>query len=507
MKKKALKFCAFALCSMMAFSIPMTSIPVYAVESTSITIEQGAEDSVYTAYKILNLTSDGTNYSYSLNPKYENALKNVTGLSTEAEIINYISELDAAGIREFADDVYLQIKNLGSDATSVNQVFSNVEQGYYLIAESVKSADPDTYSLVMLDTKGQEDITVKTKEDTITVEKKVLEVNDSSDGTPGYNEYQDAADYDIGDRVKFRIESTIPENYDSFTTYTFKVHDQLSAGLEYDWNDTQVKIGDVTMSNGQGVAYEYNWNNDNKLIFNFNDLKTNGNIKAGDKVVIEYYATLTENAVIGSEGNANEVYIEYSNNPYETGTGETVKDKVIVFTYKLDVDKLNETGEVLSGARFELQKYDLATQTWISKTTFETNGTTKAIPGLDAGKYRLIETQAPNGYNIIQEPIEFDIVGTYDALSDNPALTDLDITSPNASVNEETGLVTFDGNLVQAQATVNTGVIDMDVTNKSGLELPETGGVGTTLFYIFGSVLVISSSVILITKKRASKMN
>ena len=214
-------------------------------------------------------------------------------------------------------------------------------------------------------------------------------------------------------------------------------------------------------------------------------------------ITVEYTATLNNNAVLGSAGNPNEVYLEYSNNPNKSEegdneTGTTPKDVVIVFTYKTIVNKVDEKGDALTGAEFTLEKYNKKTDKWEAITVVKNDeGTTFTFSGLDDGNYRLTETKTPAGYNTIK-PIEFTITAEHDVLSDNPALTSL-------NGNVTTGEITFTSN-------VTDGSLSTDVVNKAGSTLPETGGMGTTIFYILGGLLVLFAVVFLVAKKRMSNM-
>lgn len=222
-------------------------------------------------------------------------------------------------------------------------------------------------------------------------------------------------------------------------------------------------------------------------------------------ITVEYTATLNENAVLGSAGNPNEVYLEYSNNPNKSGegnneTGNTPKDVVIVFTYKTVISKVTKNPDYdpevegseeyipLAGAEFTLEKYNKKTDKWEAITVVKNDeGTTFTFSGLDDGNYRLTETKTPAGYNTV-DPIYFTITAEHDVLSDNPALTSL-------SGNATTGELTFTPN------TTN-GSLSADVVNRAGVTLPETGGMGTTLFYVAGAGLVLVAVVLLITRKR-----
>ena len=184
--------------------------------AANITIKGGANGSQYAAYKLLNVTDGGEGkYAYTLNDKYLDALQKVTGKTEERDIVNYISELTAEETRTFADAVYTEIKDVAPEAVTDTDKFENMEQGYYLIVEKQTGDAQDTYSLVMLDTAGKEDVEVTTKEDKPELEKKVKEKNDS---TGAESDWQDGADYDIGDEVPFQLTGTVEKNYDNYNT-------------------------------------------------------------------------------------------------------------------------------------------------------------------------------------------------------------------------------------------------------------------------------------------------
>ena len=115
--------------------------------------------------------------------------------------------------------------------------------------------------------------------------------------------------------------------------------------------------------------------------------------------------------------------------------------------------------------------------------------------GLDDGKYRIVETKAPDGYNKIDD-IYFTVTAEHDVLADDPKLTKLEATQTEADL-EAGEIATFD-------VVLKDGAISTDVVNEAGVELPETGGMGTTLFYVIGGLLVAGAAILLITKKRMS---
>ena len=244
-------------------------------------------------------------------------------------------------------------------------------------------------------------------------------------------------------------------------------------------------------------------------------------ITKDSKIVVEYTAKLTAGAEIGTPGNSNKVSVTYSNDPNHSGsgtpsTGTTPEDTVLVFTYELDVTKVDgqDASKKLKDAEFVLMD---STKTKVAKIengkvvgwdddssiTKNADGTYPAeytlksaettglvvIAGLDAGTYYLKETKAPSGYNKLDNEIKIVISATLNKSEDNPALTALTIT-----VN--------DGN--SANGNLETGIVATNVQNNQGATLPETGGMGTTLFYIVGGILVLAAVVLFVTKRRMS---
>ena len=209
-----------------------------------------------------------------------------------------------------------------------------------------------------------------------------------------------------------------------------------------------------------------------------------------------YYAKLNENAVIGSKGNDNEVTLTYSNNPNKGGDGETgttPKDKNIVFTYKVVVNKKDQSNNALAGAEFTLEKKTgtdangKAVYAKVGDPIKTNDGTSFEFNRLDDGDYRLTETKTPAGYNTI-DPVEFTISATHSVEADDPKLLTL-------SGDKKSGEATF-------TPDKSAGSLTTDIVNKKGSTLPSTGGVGTHMFYVFGGCLVAAAVVLLALKKR-----
>lgn len=515
--KKMKKVMALLLSLVMVLAM---SIATFATEgstgsstSTTITITGGANGSVYSAYKLMDVSVDaaGKNFTYTVNSKYSLALQLATGKGSDEAVIEYLdkNKSNEAIIRKVADYVYkyLTVASMGAEAESSNNVF-NVDKGYYLIAEKTLGNKQDTYSLVMLDTLGNDSITIKTKESTPTLEKKIKEKNDS---TGKETDWQDGADYDLGDVIPFKLTGTVSSRIGNYATYYYAFHDKMSAGLSFDDSSVSVKIDGTQIDKSKYSVKTEGLTDDCTFEVVFEDLKKAGVELTGDsKVVVEYNATLNENAVLGSAGNPNDAKLEYNNNPYYEGNGkpenpgETPWDGVIVFTYKLVANKINQAKEALNGAGFTLYKYVEASKNY-EKVGNEIKGddenpvTTFEFSYLDAGKYKLVETTVPSGYSKASD-LMFEVKATYTAdmgeTGAKPTLTALEIIDENGNTISGEDKV-FTTNLLEGSA-------ETDVVNKSGSTLPTTGGMGTTIFYVVGSVLVLGAAILLITKKRMS---
>ena len=487
---------------MLALAMVFTlALPAFAAETTySITINNSAEGHTYEAYQIFTGDLSGTTLSNivwgsGVSEAGQTALGDA---AAKAEALK--TEADA---KAFAKEVASYLTTAASSANTVsdgNYVIFGLAAGYYLVKDQDGSLTGDNDSYTEYIVKVVSNTTATPKSDVPTVQKKVKDINDSTDDA--MTGWQDSADHDIGDSVPFQLKATLADNVSSYTTYKVVFRDTQSKGLTYN-NDAKVYIGGEE-TDGFTVTATDNADGTTTLTVSCDDVKALG-AGNGSVITVEYTATLNENAVLGSAGNPNEVYLEYSNNPNKSEkgnneTGNTPKDVVIVFTYKTIISKVTKNPDYdpevegskeyipLTGAEFTLEKYNKETDKWEAITVVKNDeGTTFTFSGLDDGNYRLTETKTPAGYNSI-DPIEFTVTAEHDVLSDNPALTSL-------SGNATTGELTFTPNTTE-------GSLSADVVNKSGSTLPETGGMGTTLFYVLGGGLVLVAVVLLVTKKR-----
>ena len=497
------KLASFILAFAMVMAIAMPSVVMAADGKSTITINGATADSEYVAYKLFDATDDGNgHFSYTVNSKYEAVLKEVTGKTSGAEIVKYLDGIkdNAAAVREFADKVYAKVKDMAVDYTATNGKFVNVDQGYYLIAQT-QTGTNEAYSLVMLGTAGRNALTVTPKTGVPTFEKKIKEKNDS---TGVESDWQDASDYDIGDKVPFKLTGTVSDKYDNYKTYYYAFHDKMDDTLQFNADSVVVKIDGVVVDKSK---YTLNTTTSDGCTFEvvFNDLKTVSPTKPG-KVTVEYNATLKENARLGSEGNFNKGKLEFNNNPYYEGEGkpekpgETRWDEVVVFTYKLIANKTDGQGQPLAGAGFTLYKFNKDTNDYVEVKKIEAGETTTfEFTGADAGKYKLVETTVPDGYNKADDLV-FEVKGTYEAVNNDdplkaPRLTKLEIFDENGNSITGEGKV-FTTNLAAGTATTN-------IKNLTGSELPSTGGMGTTVLYAAGTLMILAAAAFLVMKKKA----
>lgn len=365
--------------------------------------------------------------------------------------------------------------------------------GYYLIRDNGLVGDGEAYSLYVVQVVGP--TTISPKVGTTTSEKKVDDKNDSNT-TQDEVKWEDSADYDIGDDVPFQLKATIAQDYDNYKVYKLTFHDKESAGLTFKPDTVVVKIDGTTVDSSKYEVVTTDLTDGDTFEVRFANLKSTA-AKADSVITVEYSSTLNDQAVLGSTGNPNTMHITYSNNPNDDQGGENGKtpdDTVIVFTYKVVANKVTKNPAYveggseseyipLKGAGFTLYKKN-ASGEYVAVGS-EVKGdemTTFEWKGLDDGDYKISETTTPAGYNTIAD-IEFTITAEHDVLPYNPTLTSL------------SGGDKFTGK-------VETGALSADIENNKGSTLPETGGMGTTIFYVLGSVLVIGAAVLLITKKR-----
>lgn len=403
------------------------------------------------------------------------------------------------------------VTNTGDNTTYTYKIDTNAA-GYYFVRDTAKDVSHTEYILSVV---GSTDVT--SKDGTVpTVDKDVT--------TTG----QKAETANIGDSVKFILTGTLPDNLDSYKTYEYEFVDTLSKGLTYN-GDVKVYVqnGDskVEIANSSYTVTPAGKQTDtdasSTLNVKFNNLKAATAAKEGEtvsisstsKIIVEYTATLNQYAEIGTTGNTNKVKLEYSNDPNKDGTGTTTEKEVFVYTFQIDVDKYatGEETKKLPGAEFILTREvktgeGEATKTqyaivedgklkeWSDSkenaTTLKTDNQGKiSVAGLEAGTYYLKETKAPDGYNLLTDKVTVTITATMGTGTEANVLKTLTSTVNNENNNN---------------IDLTEGIVTVKVANSAGSQLPSTGGMGTTLFYVIGGALMAGAAIVLVIKKKRS---
>ena len=466
-------------CLLLALALMMAlSVTAFAEgETGSITINDAVVGQTYTIYQILDLESYNTSanaYAYKATTAWNTFINSdaIKGTYVEVDNQGYVTWKDGADAAAFAKAAQKYAKdnsiaNQGAvTATTTTVSFTGLDLGYYLVDStlgtlcSLNTTKPD----VVMEEKNEVPANVKTVEE---------------DSTGNYGEKNDA---DIGQTVNFKSTITAQAGAEN---YVF--HDTMSAGLTYTGvtgitlNGTTVDASNytVTAPAADGDTFDVTFTQA------FCDT-----LKANDQIVVSYTATLNENAVIAGEGNPNTSKISYGDS---SNTKYTPDSQTKTYTWDVDVFKYTmdgETEKALAGATFTLSKnaeganpialvsegnnvYRVAkTGETGTVTEITTDATGKfTIKGLDADTYYLTETAAPAGYNKLAGPIT---------------------------------IVIGENGVVNGTTEAPQGVDEVKVLNQAGAELPSTGGIGTTIFYVLGSVLLVGAAVLLITKKRMS---
>ena len=495
------KLASLLLALVMVMGLATTAFA--AGETGTITINNAVVGQTYTVYQILDLESysdvsntdqdnlenpTGGNYAYKATVAWSNLINSdaIKGVYVNVDAQGYVTWKDSADAAAFAKlaQAYAKTNNIISQGTktataaegsaaTTTVTFADLDLGYYLV-------DSTLGTLCSLDTTNPS-VTIQEKNTAPTNKKEVQE-----DFTDSYGSVNDA---DIGDTVNFKSTITLPKGSENIV-----FHDTMSSGLALDtasikvYTDanmtTELAAGNYTVATSgltDGCTFEVS----------FNQTYLNGLTAESTTVYVKYAATINSTAVVGGSGNSNTSKVSYGD---KNNTKTTPGSTTTTYTWSFDVLKYanGDKSKVLADAQFVLlnnNKDKVATIvngkltgwanvptadddgniTWPENTTLTTDSDGKiAIAGLDADTYYLREIAAPAGYNKLA--------------------TDVPVTITPTKSNDGTSM--------------SLTSVTAEVENKSGSELPSTGGMGTTIFYVLGGILVVGAAILLITKKR-----
>lgn len=472
------KLASILLAMVMVLGLGITALGE--TNNGKITINDAIVGNTYTIYQILDLESyNETNkaYIYKSTTDWQsfvegNSVNNIYLITDDKGYVTWKEGADVAAFAKLAKAHAATLSgNQGKVTTSSTTVtFDNLDLGYYLI-------DTTLGTICSLDTTNNV-VVMEEKNEAPESNKKVSE--DSS------NSWSDKNDADIGQTVDYKSEIKVK---DGAVNYTFR--DKMDAGLTLDVNSIKVQVNGVDVD---GNYYTLNTGNAAGN-YTFTIAFDNDYIAAqkGETIVITYSATLNENAVIGVDGNKNTASLEYGNKAEKDSTPDSI---TTTNTWKFDVEKYanvpgadgTTTEKKLAGATFTLSKNQNGTSpiafvsmgnnvyrvaktgeaNTVTAITTDTSGKF-TLQGMDSDTYYLTETKAPDGYNKLSNPV--------------------------------TVVIDKDGKINKTEANTE-GESVVKVLNNAGSELPSTGGMGTTIFYVVGSVLMLVAVVILITKRR-----
>ena len=500
--KRTRKLASLLLALVMVFALATTAFAQDVPGSGgtgSITISNAAKGETYTIYKLFDATVNADGSSIAYTGDFPESLSEYF----EKDANGYISATPAAKNGEnMSDGLKAALKTWTIDAPATSSVvsdgsalnFNGLFFGYYVVTTS----------------QGDQVISVDSTMPNVTI------VDKNSSTPKDLSKTASSDNVSIGDTVTYTVSFKTSnyygagENAKEIVSYT--IEDTLPEFLT-GVNVTSIIVdndGDNTTTGDQANVTAQFANR--KIVIDWYDETNNQFLyDNGATVTITYTAVVTDTAAIDGNGNTNKVTVTWTTKNGEPPVPGKLEQEETIFTYAIALKKVNNEGKALPGAVFQFPFYVKSTAdangAYIYAGTTEGEGLTNQITtpdggvivvkGVKTGSYEITEVKAPDGYNKLTAPVTVEAVKT------------------NSTSTHTTVYLDKDGNVVDVSAKVTEVKVDIDtiaatalvVVNKAGTELPSTGGMGTTIFYVLGAVLVLGAVVLLVTKKRMSDAN
>lgn len=502
--KHARKLASLLLALVMVFALATTAfaqeVPGTDGKEGSITISNAAKGETYTIYKLFDATvsADKTSIAYTGEIP--------TSLNTyfTADPNGYISATEAATDREnMSDGLKAALKTWTVDATATATAksdgsaltFKGLDLGYYVVTTS----------------QGEQLISVDSTMKDVTI------VDKNSSTPKGLSKTADSKDVSIGDKVTYTVSFKTSNYYGAGTNakeiLSYTIEDTLpeflkdvkvtSIIVDNDGNDATTKDQSDVTAQFTNKKIVIDWYDEDNSQFLYNN---------GATITITYTAVVTEKAAIDGAGNTNKVTVTWTTKDGEPPVPGKLETEETIYTYAIALKKVSDKGVALPDAVFEFPFYVKSTAdtdgAYIYAGTATGEGLTNQITtpndgvivvkGVKSGSYNNIkEVTAPAGYNKLTDPVTVKAEKT--GRTTTHTIVYLDENGNEVDKSAKVIEVPVDINTIAATAVV--------VVNKAGTELPSTGGMGTTVFYVLGAVLVLGAVVLLVTKKRMSDAN
>ena len=488
--KKLTKIIAMTLAVLMLAAMTVVTCGAASTSTGTVTVDKAVVGETVKFYRVLDYVD--TTGSYTVTSDFE-PFFTAKGYKTNDEIIAYLAGVaDGPDSQALAVEMGTFVKNnniAAADekvAETASFTVTGMPYGYYLMAPTLPgtSTDPIIFSLGKLDSGNG--VTITNKLSVPTPEKTV------SDNDEENKKSNIAA---IDEEMTFTVTGKVP-NMSEYTTYYFEIADKMT-NMEYVAGSMALTIDGkpVNISTTDSNENVYGVVSGNRLNVKIKDLKSIDFAAYDAEIKLTYKAKLTESAVMGNQGNINEVKYIYSNNPATDGRGESPKSYTKTFTLGITVNKTDSKGTALAGSKWLLEKGNT--------TVKEIDGAKFANfdwKGLDVGTYTLTETKAPDNYTKMEGAITIEIEASVSDQADPDGTYTL--TTYKATVTGPQGYVTTTNG--SDYANIDTGITSLNVKNFENGELPTTGGVGLYVILGLAGAAFAGMVVVIIIKKRMS---